>query len=86
MVERSLLTFSLMRVTLSERCAFCLSRRSICDCRSLTTRSTLRTLRWDLLRSSSWVSSWFSSCERLANVSRLAREGDGTSYLVDPLV
>lgn len=60
-VESSLLTFSPSRAASSVRCAFCLSLRSICDCRSLTTRSTLRTDRWDLVRSSSCVSSWVSS-------------------------
>lgn len=38
------------------------SRRSSCDCRSLTVRSTLRTLRASFVRVCSRVSSWFSSC------------------------
>ncbi|KAK3355252.1 hypothetical protein B0H65DRAFT_41053 [Neurospora tetraspora] len=61
MVLSSLSTLSRMRPTSSWSCVFCLSLRSIWDCRSLTMRSTLRTERWDLLRSVSCSSSWDSS-------------------------
>ncbi|KAL0475355.1 hypothetical protein QR685DRAFT_44825 [Neurospora intermedia] len=61
MVLSNLSTLSRMRVTSSWSCVFCLSLRSIWDCRSLTMRSTLRTERWDLLRSFSCSSSWDSS-------------------------
>ncbi|KAB5547230.1 hypothetical protein GE09DRAFT_204149 [Coniochaeta sp. 2T2.1] len=60
-VLRSLSTLSRMRLTSSERWAFCLSFRSSWVWRSLTVRSTLRTERWDLLRSVSCCSSSDSS-------------------------
>jgi hypothetical protein len=47
MVLRSFSTLSRDRVISSCSCALILSRRSICCCRSLTVRSTLRTERWD---------------------------------------
>ncbi|KAI1348060.1 hypothetical protein F5Y01DRAFT_293389 [Xylaria sp. FL0043] len=53
MVLRSFSTLSRNLETSSFNCVACLSLRSICDCKSLTTRSTLRTDLWDLDRSSS---------------------------------
>jgi hypothetical protein len=49
------------RAISSSSCVLALSRRSICNCRSLTVRSTLRTSRCDLFRWFSWASSWASS-------------------------
>ncbi|KAI1080169.1 hypothetical protein F5B20DRAFT_116754 [Whalleya microplaca] len=60
-VLRSLSTRSRRRTVSSLSCAVCLSFRSICDWRSLTVRSTLRTERCDFERSSSCASSCDSS-------------------------
>lgn len=50
-VLRSFSTLSRNLDTSSFNCVLCLSLRSICDCRSFTTRSTLRTDFCDLDRS-----------------------------------
>ncbi|KAI0395550.1 hypothetical protein F5Y17DRAFT_422735, partial [Xylariaceae sp. FL0594] len=61
-VCRSFPTLSRSLATSSFSCEACLSLRSICDCRSFTTRSTFRADRCDLERSSSLASSCVSSC------------------------
>ncbi|KAI8946537.1 hypothetical protein F4801DRAFT_593311 [Xylaria longipes] len=60
-VSWSFSTLSRNLETSSFNCVVCLSLRSICDCKSFTTRSTLRVDLCDLDRSFSWVSSWVSS-------------------------
>jgi hypothetical protein len=50
-------TLSLARATSSSSCRFAFSFRSICNCRSLTVRSTLRTLRADFDCAVTWASS-----------------------------
>ena len=72
MVARRRSILSRAREISSVSCVFVLSRRSICDCRSLTVRSTLRTERASLVRVSSTPSSCFSSyAGRLVCVIRI---------------
>jgi hypothetical protein len=70
MVDKRLEILSRALAKSSVRDVTCLSRRSICDCKSLTVRSTVRMLRASVDRLDSAASRDFSSCTPIRSRSR----------------
>jgi len=87
MVDKRLEIFSRALDRSSVRDVTCLSRRSICDCKSLTVRSTVRMLRASVERLDSAASRDFSSCTPIRCLSRTPTGRlDQNTYLLNATV